>query len=197
MTAEFPAGGRRRPTHFAPKPQQALPMGPAMSRRSLLKLGAGAAALTAAGGYALDRTMGGRILRADAGLANRPVRELTIMGTDGWISMPPGAAPAGPIWPDAFAPDTPQQPGRNVYIFGFGLAGRFASPDRLSWADYWNGKPGTPAESIGGTGVLRNRANLCAPILYYHEGDDIRMTLWNGGLGARPDIVDPHSVHWH
>ncbi len=100
MTAEFPAGGRRRPMHFAPKPQAGYPTAPTLSRRSLLKLGAGAAALTAAGGYALDRTIGGRILRADAGLATRPVRELTIMGTDGWISMPPGAAPGGPIWPD-------------------------------------------------------------------------------------------------
>jgi FtsP/CotA-like multicopper oxidase with cupredoxin domain len=171
--------------------------GPTLTRRSLLKFGAGAAALTAAGGYALERATGRSLLRADAGMGNRPIKQFTIMGTDGWVSMPPGAAPAGPQWPDAFAPNTLSQPGRNVYIFGFGLAGRFASPDRLTWADDWNGKVGTPAAEIGGIGALKNRANLTAPVLYFHEGDDIRLTLWNGGLLARPDIVDPHTVHWH
>jgi hypothetical protein len=181
--------------HFAPKRLGVA--GPTLSRRSMLKLGAGAAALTAAGGYALDRVTSHSILRADAGMANRPIRQITIMGTDGWIAMPADAAPAGPQWPDEFAPNTPSQPNRNVYIFGFGLAGRFASPDRLAWADYWNGKAGTPAAEIGGIGALKNRANLSAAVLYFHEGDDIRLTLWNGGLGARPDIVDPHTVHWH
>ncbi len=199
MTAEMPARGRHSPAHFTRPRREGLvvPGSPTLSRRSLLKLGAGATALAAAGGYALDQVTAHPFRTAAGSPATRPVKTLTIMGTDGWISMPAGAAAAGPIWPDPFAPDTLVQPKRNVYIFGFALAGRFESPNRLTWADYWNGAVGTPAADIGGIGALKNRANLSAPILYYHEGDDIRLTLWNGGLSARPDIVDPHTVHWH
>jgi FtsP/CotA-like multicopper oxidase with cupredoxin domain len=163
-----------------------------VSRRSLLKYGAGSATALAIVG--LERSTPLSKLRriANAPQPGAPVRTLTLVGTDGWISMPKGAAPAGPVWPDAFARAT-----RDVFILGFGVGGNFESPDPLTWADYWNGAKGTPAERIGGLTALKNRANLSAPILYYHEGDDIRVTLWNAGMGNRPDIVDTHTIHWH
>jgi hypothetical protein len=34
-------------------------------------------------------------------------------------------------------------------------------------------------------------------VLYYHEGDDVRITMWNAGMGNRPVIVDTHTIHWH
>jgi hypothetical protein len=207
MTINFPA--RRSGTHY--ERQARTTGGPVLSRRSLLKLGASSAALAAAGAYGIDRAVGRGGLRSvvDSGLP-QPIKLLSITGTDGWIAMPSGkvtnpalakidpglvyadgAAPGGPTWPDPFAPAD-----RNLYIFGFALGGRFQTSNRLDWANVFNGADPRSAE-IGGLAALKNRANLAAPILYFHEGDDIRLTLWTSGMGNRPDIVDPHTVHWH
>jgi FtsP/CotA-like multicopper oxidase with cupredoxin domain len=165
--------------------------GPVVSRRTLMKYGMSAAAAGTLVG--LERsTPFAHLRRIDDTQTLRPIRQLTLVGTDGWISMPSGSAPAGPAWPDPFAPAH-----RDLYIFGFAVAGRFETPDRLTWADYWNGAPGTATQQIGGLAALKNRANLSAPILYFHEGDDIRITMWNTGLLNRPDIVDAHTIHWH
>ena len=208
MTINFPT--RRGGTHF--EGNRPTAGGPTLSRRSVLKLGASSAALAAAGAYGIDRAVakgGIRLADLNTGLT-QPVKLLSIAGTDGWIAMPSGpvtnpalakvnhgivyadgAAPGGPTWPDPFGP-----PDRNLYIFGFALGGRFQTPNRLEWANVFNGADPRSAD-IGGLAALKNRANLAAPILYFHEGDDIRLTLWTSGMGNRPDIVDPHSVHWH
>jgi FtsP/CotA-like multicopper oxidase with cupredoxin domain len=207
MTINFPA--RRSGMHFQKDPPVAG--GPVLSRRSVMKLGAGSAALAAAGAYGIDRSVGRAGLRrvVDGGLP-QPVKLLSIAGTDGWIAMPygkvtnpalakvnpgvvfnDGVAPGGPTWPDPLAATD-----RNLYIFGFALGGRFQTPNRLEWANIFNGADPRSAE-IGGLAALKNRANLSAPVLYFHEGDDIRLTLWTSGMGNRPDIVDPHTVHWH
>jgi len=201
MTIQFPA--RPSGSHYDDgRVRRAM-----ITRRSLFKLGAGSAAIAAAGAYGLDRGVGnGSIRRINDLQTQRPIKNLTLVGTDGWVSMPSGAAPTGTpgttIWPDAFAPgqggeQEGQNSARNLYIFGFAPGGRFDTPNRLQWGDVWNGVPGTPAEAIGGLVALKNRANFSAPVLYYHEGDDVRITLWNGGMGNRPDIVDAHTIHWH
>jgi hypothetical protein len=172
-----------------------------MSRRSLLKYGAGAAAGFAIIG--LERSAPVTRLRPIvAAQPLRPVRQLTLVGTDGWISMPPGSSAAGPVWPDPFGRAVTDTTGkvvapRDLYIFGFAVGGEFETPDPLRWADYWNGVPDTEAARVGGLSALKNRANLSAPILYYTEGDDVRITLWNAGMRDRPDIVDAHTIHWH
>jgi FtsP/CotA-like multicopper oxidase with cupredoxin domain len=165
-----------------------------LSRRSLLKYGAGAATAFAIVGLERSTPLGKlhRVVKSSS--TGNPVRNLTLVGTDGWISMPPDAAAAGPVWPDPFAPEVRKG---GVYIFGFAVGGNFDSPDPLTWANYWNGDTGTPTAKIGGLAALKNRANLSAPILYYHEGDDVRITMWNAGMGNRPDIVDAHTIHWH
>jgi FtsP/CotA-like multicopper oxidase with cupredoxin domain len=195
MSPKFP--GRRQGDQFhdlaGRKPL--YPEGPVLSRRSLLKFGAGTATAFAIVGLERSTPLGKlRRIGAQGSGPNRPVRNLTLVGTDGWISMPTDTAAAGSVWPDPFAPAN--RPG-GVYIFGFAVGGAFDSPDSLTWANYWNGDKGTPAQNVGGLAALKNRANLSAPILYYHEGDDVRITLWNAGMTNRPDIVDAHTIHWH
>ena len=64
-----------------------------------------------------------------------------------------------------------------LYIFGFSdLTGKPIA-DALSW--------GTLA------------AQFAAPTLYFKEGDKVYLTLSNAGTVMRPDLFDPHSVHWH
>jgi FtsP/CotA-like multicopper oxidase with cupredoxin domain len=40
-------------------------------------------------------------------------------------------------------------------------------------------------------------ANLPAPTIHVKEGDEVYLTLTNVGMVMRPDLSDPHSVHWH
>ena len=34
-------------------------------------------------------------------------------------------------------------------------------------------------------------------MLYCDDGDELRIKLENLGLGVRPDLFDPHTIHWH
>jgi FtsP/CotA-like multicopper oxidase with cupredoxin domain len=67
--------------------------------------------------------------------------------------------------------------GRVLYIFGF--------------ADV----TGLPSSQVGIEGTLA--ANFPAPTLELNEGDELFLTLSNVGMVMRPDLFDPHSVHWH
>ena len=40
-------------------------------------------------------------------------------------------------------------------------------------------------------------ANISAPTISVDEGDEFYLTLSNIGMVMRPDLFDPHSVHWH
>lgn len=66
-----------------------------------------------------------------------------------------------------------------VYIFGFS---DLAEPER-------------PVASSLGYGTLA--AQFAAPTMYFKEGDKVYLTLSNAGTVMRPDLFDPHSVHWH
>ncbi len=41
------------------------------------------------------------------------------------------------------------------------------------------------------------KAELPAPTISYYEGQDYYLTLTNVGMKLRPDLFDPHSVHFH
>jgi len=41
------------------------------------------------------------------------------------------------------------------------------------------------------------RATWPAPIIVMDEGDELYLSLTNVGMLLRPDLFDPHSVHWH
>lgn len=40
-------------------------------------------------------------------------------------------------------------------------------------------------------------ANSPAPTIMVDEGDELYLTLSNVGMAMRPDLFDPHTIHWH
>src|SRR5579872_5990493 len=102
-----------------------------MNRRNFLK----AAAIVTAGGAAglggltfVERTAARHFGKL---LANPtlPVKEQHVGFTDGWVSMPDGAAPRPPFWPDPGAP-----PNRNAYVFGIR---NLMEPSTSSYTGKW------------------------------------------------------------
>lgn len=43
----------------------------------------------------------------------------------------------------------------------------------------------------------RGKAQLMAPLIEIYEGEELFLTLTNLGTPQRPDLDDPHTVHWH
>ena len=52
-----------------------------------------------------------------------------------------------------------------------------------------------PANQAIAKGILN--AHFPAPTLDFDEGDEVYLTLTNVGMLLRPDLFDPHSVHFH
>jgi len=67
--------------------------------------------------------------------------------------------------------------GRSQYIFGF--------------ADV----TGQPEDQVMTIGMLG--AGFSAPTITVKQGQDLYLTLTNVGMIMRPDLFDPHSVHYH
>lgn len=67
--------------------------------------------------------------------------------------------------------------GRSQYIFGF--------------ADV----TGQPEDQVMTIGMLA--AGFSAPTITVKQGQDLYLTLTNVGMIMRPDLFDPHSVHYH
>jgi hypothetical protein len=67
--------------------------------------------------------------------------------------------------------------GTELYTFGF------------------NDVTGVPANLAIDKGILN--AHFPAPTLAFNEGDEVYLTLTNVGMLKRPDLFDPHSVHFH
>jgi len=67
--------------------------------------------------------------------------------------------------------------GRVLYIFGF------------------SDVTGVDDDMVMDKGMLA--ANFPAPTLKFPEGKKVYLTLSNVGMVMRPDLFDPHSVHWH
>lgn len=150
---------------------------PGISRRSIVLAGAGVM------GSAL---LGSRLLGAQAEAAPRRAqavpevpatystgvtRQVHLVGTDGWVSMPQGSPPDLPFFPDSLAPGP-----FDTYVFGFREV------------------TGMPASQVA---AQRGKAQISAPILAFDEGDDVTITLTNLGLLQRPDLFDGHTLHWH
>ena len=79
--------------------------------------------------------------------------------------------------------------GKKQYIFSFAevpLPGVDGAPTEIS-GDY----PGWVME----TGMLA--ANAPAPTISVDEDDELFLSLTNVGMTMRPDLFDPHTVHWH
>jgi len=71
--------------------------------------------------------------------------------------------------------------GREMYIFGFNNATdeTMSSHDDMVMMKYMAG------------------ATFPAPTLTFKEGDEVYLSLTNVGMINRPDLFDPHTVHWH
>ena len=67
--------------------------------------------------------------------------------------------------------------GRLLYIFGF------------------SDLTGVPLAQSIGAGILA--ANFPAPTIEMKEGQPFYLTITNVGMTMRPDLFDPHSVHFH
>jgi FtsP/CotA-like multicopper oxidase with cupredoxin domain len=98
-------------------------------------------------------------------------KQISLAATDGWASMPTSARAIPPFWPDPAAPAP-----YDTYIFGF------------------RDVTGLSAAQVA---AQRGKAQICAPLLAFDEGDDVYVTLTNLGLTLRPDLVDGHTIHWH
>ena len=78
--------------------------------------------------------------------------------------------------------------GEELYIFSFADIPLPGDP----------GVPTDPAEYPGyvmETGMLAG--NAPAPTIEVDEDDEVFLSLTNVGMTMRPDLFDPHTVHWH
>jgi FtsP/CotA-like multicopper oxidase with cupredoxin domain len=54
---------------------------------------------------------------------------------------------------------------------------------------------GLPDNEVMEAGMLN--ATWPAPTIQVKQGDDVYLSLTNVGMMMRPDLFDPHTVHWH
>ncbi|MEO9239320.1 MAG: multicopper oxidase domain-containing protein, partial [Jatrophihabitantaceae bacterium] len=158
-----------------------------VSRRTMIKSMLTAAA--AGGVLTLTKYSGGSPkLQLDA--STPPVKAYTLAGTDGWVSMPVGANPMPPYFPDSLAQangnstGNPREDLATTYAFGF------RNVTQYSPATVTNANPYLVDN-------VKNHVQISAPLLYAQAGQDLRLTLFNLGMGNRPDLFDSHTIHFH
>ena len=158
-----------------------------LSRRTVIK---SAFAFAAVGGvFGLGgSTRPARPLRLSA--YSPPVKSYTLVGTDGWVSMPVQAQALPPFFPDNLAPSNGNTTGDlrkdmfSTYVFGFRNA-----------TAYNPGTAVTTSQLL--VNNLKNHVQISAPLLHAQVGQDLRLTLFNLGMGGRPDLFDSHTIHFH
>jgi FtsP/CotA-like multicopper oxidase with cupredoxin domain len=67
--------------------------------------------------------------------------------------------------------------------------------DKVLYAFGFSDYTGTPSDDVPAEGLLS--ANFSAPTIMLDEGDEFYLTITNVGMAIRPDLFDPHSVHFH
>jgi FtsP/CotA-like multicopper oxidase with cupredoxin domain len=122
---------------------------------------------TGPGGVRVDNVTG-----FPTGETNDPnVLCIHLTAGDGWITMSDKIQyPAPPGTP-------PGSGGWPQYIFGF------------------HNVTGVPDDNVLTVGMLADV--FSAPTIKIREGQDLYLTLTNVGMILRPDLFDPHSVHYH
>jgi FtsP/CotA-like multicopper oxidase with cupredoxin domain len=90
--------------------------------------------------------------------------------------------------------------GEPIYIFSF--ADIPMPGTKIPDGGSWNGSTSAPSVESGlypafamEYGLLA--ANAPAPTIEVNEDDELFLTLTNVGMALRPDLFDPHTVHWH
>ena len=87
---------------------------------------------------------------------------------------------------DAYMNDSGTIGGKELYIFSF---------SKLPGGDPDPGEPQPDPGTVMDQGMLA--ANAPAPTISVDEDDELFLTLTNVGMAMRPDLFDPHSIHWH
>ena len=161
-----------------------------LTRRTLIK---SVIAASAAGGVVLLGRYGS-VGQGSLGLVSYapPVKAYTLAGTDGWVSMPVGANAMPPYFPDSLAPPNgnktgiPREDLFTTYAFGFRNVSQYNPP---------TAKSPTPSQVL--VTNVKNHVQISAPLIYAQVGQDLRLTLFNLGMGNRPDLFDSHTIHFH
>jgi FtsP/CotA-like multicopper oxidase with cupredoxin domain len=66
---------------------------------------------------------------------------------------------------------------------------------KIQYAFGFSDVTGVPPDDVMVTGMLAS--NFPAPTIKVREGQKLYLTLTNVGMMMRPDLFDPHSVHYH
>ena len=146
-----------------------------LSRRDFLKL-AGGAAFTVAGTALLPQFLRKTLLPVSISAAQAEAHDLFFAGTDGWYYLPGPAI--SPYHPDPLSPDPSLF---TTYFFGFRNV---------------TGMDPTQVQN------QKMKAQHNAPFFWVNQFDpdnpvDFKLLLTNLGLQMRPDLTDPHTLHWH
>jgi FtsP/CotA-like multicopper oxidase with cupredoxin domain len=164
-----------------------IPHRPTLGRRTFLKA-MGVAGMTAATGLGARQLIPGLGSAKLAGTySGLKIKRYHIAASDGWVAMPPGSAALPPYFPDPMAPSYTQ--GQGYYAMGF--------RDVTSYAPF-SGDPDKGDYPVNAAIMAeKNKMQIAAPILFARVGEDLRLHLVNLGLANRPDLVDPHTIHFH
>ena len=94
--------------------------------------------------------------------------------------------------------------GKPLYIFSFADIPLPGAADPYPLVDYPYTdplNPTAPSDTAEYPGYVMERgmltANAPAPTIVVDEDDEVFLTLTNVGMAMRPDLFDPHTVHWH
>lgn len=85
--------------------------------------------------------------------------------------------------------------GSDIYVFGFSDVTNVPEADIVTRGnplpiDPDTGQPAFNAYPLGS-------ANFSAPTFFARAGQQLYLTLTNSGMRERPDLFDPHTVHYH
>lgn len=138
-----------------------------VSRRDFLKLAGGG--LLAAGGMGILRRF---ISPESTVFAQVSAPDKMFAATDGWIYLPPLPTPS-PYFPDNLSPDPSLF---TTYIFGFRDVTELSDEQILN---------------------QKMKAQHSAPMFWLQQDEQFKLELRNLGLQMRPDLTDPHTVHFH
>lgn len=84
------------------------------------------------------------------------------------------------------------------YIFSYArvpLPGELTDPDDPSSERAPTEASGEYPGWVMAKGLMA--ANVPAPTIVVDEGDELFLSLTNVGMAQRPDLFDPHTIHWH
>jgi FtsP/CotA-like multicopper oxidase with cupredoxin domain len=145
------------------------------TRRSFLKAaGVTAAGLAGLGGLEFAQRASAVKRSAKKLVASTlPTKVMHIGFTDGFVSMPAGAEPVPPFFPD---PGVPKP--FTTYVMGMRDLTAIAQSEARMFAQKGHGA-------------------ITGPFLFCQEGQNFEIHLRNLGLSERGDLVDSHTIHWH